>query len=96
MPRTPTQIEPAKLFAALSAAARDKGRPLSDGEKAAVNREVLCQALRARFLNVIRLAGYREGAPEAICNEWLPKYMADIPAFETMLTSYELADGDPD
>jgi hypothetical protein len=54
------------------------------------------EALRIRFLNVIRLAGYKEGAPEAICNEWLDKYIQDVPAFVKMLEDYERNNGYPD
>lgn len=90
--QVPTQI----LCQALAAAARDKGCQLSNDERAAVYAVALREALRQRFLAVIRLAGYRGDAPESICAEWLDKYMADIPAFEAMLERYEKADGDPD
>jgi hypothetical protein len=52
--------------------------------------------LRERFLNVIRMAGYRDGAPESICNEWFDKYMENVPEFIKMMEDYERHDGDPD
>ena len=54
------------------------------------------EELRVRFLNVIRLAGYKGDAPESICNEYLDKYMQDVLAFIKMLEEYERNDGDPD
>lgn len=93
-------VDNAALFNALSAAAQRKGKPLSDAERIAIVREIekghTREVLRERFLNVIRLAGYREGAPESICNEYLDRYMADIPGFIKMLESYERNYGDPD
>ena len=52
--------------------------------------------LRERFLNVIRLAGYQDGAPEKICSEWFDKYMENVPEFIKMMENYERNDGDPD
>lgn len=73
-------------------AAQAKGSPLSQAELDQVNRKYL----RERFLNVIRLAGYIEGAPESICNKWFDKLIAKgIPEFEAMCKSYEDSDGDP-
>lgn len=54
------------------------------------------EELRARFLNVIRLAGYKGEAPEAICAEWFDKYMQDVPKFIAMMQEYERTNGDPD
>lgn len=54
------------------------------------------EELRKRFLNVIRLAGYRDGAPEAICNQWFDEYMKNVPEFVKMLEEYERSKGDPD
>lgn len=85
-----------ELFNALSAAARAKGRPLSDSEKAEIVKGNTREVLRARFLNVIRGAGYVNGAPERICNEYLDEYMKDIPGFVAMMENYERNDYDPD
>ena len=47
-------------------------------------------------MNVIRLAGYQDGAPEKICSEWFDKYMENVPEFIKMMENYERNDGDPD
>lgn len=78
-----------ELFNALSAAARAKGSPLSDAEKAAVVKGQSREYWRVRFLNVIKGAGYRGEAPESICAVWLDKLMQDMPKFEAMLVDYE-------
>lgn len=87
-----------ELLGALSAAAQTKGAPLSDSEKhtivqahenekakrsAALTRE----KYSARFLKVIRGAGYPDGTH--ILNEYLDKYMEDLVSFDKMLTEYE-------
>lgn len=74
---------------ALRDAAARVGRPLRQHEIDAVNNNSTRATLRLRFLNVIRLAGYRENAPERICNEHLDEYMKDIPSFVKMLEDYE-------
>jgi hypothetical protein len=53
------------------------------------------EALRLRFLNVIRLAGYTGPAPERICGEYFDKYMENVPEFVKMLEEYERTYGDP-
>ena len=52
--------------------------------------------LRARFTNVIRLAGYGPVAVASILDEHFDLYMQDVPAFEAMLKEYEDANGHPD
>jgi hypothetical protein len=85
--------EPMKYEEALREAAQRKGSPLSDEEKRAVYRdwEIVArrEELRERFLKVIRLAGYHDGAPEKICNEYLDEYMKNIPEFVAMMEDYE-------
>jgi hypothetical protein len=76
-------------LAALRAAAQSKGAPLDDWEKAQVFKAAQREALRQRFLNVIRLAGYKGNAPEEICAEYLDNYMQNVPEFEAMLKEYE-------
>lgn len=54
------------------------------------------ETLRARFLNVIKLAGYGPIAAESICEEWFEKYFAgDLNPFIKMLEKYERENGDP-
>lgn len=83
-------------LAALRNAAHKKGAPLSTAEVKAALDGTLRETLRIRFLNVIRGAGYREGAPEKICAKNLDKYMLDVPEFIKMLESYEQNSYDPD
>lgn len=87
------------LFNALSAAAQAKGAPLSDAERATIARQVQTamtrETLRLRFINVIKLAGYKGAAPESICAEYLDRYMQDVPKFISMLERYESSRGDP-
>lgn len=84
----------------LREAARRKGAPLSNVEREDAHKAWQQVArrdeLRARFLSVIRLAGYKNSAPEEICNQHFEQYMNDIPAFEKMLTDYERNNGDPE
>ncbi len=53
------------------------------------------EALRSRFLAVIKLAGYKGDAPKSICNEWFDKLMTDVPGFIKMMEEYERSNGDP-
>lgn len=77
------------LLAALAKAAQEKKRPLSNAERDAVIKGMRREELGARFLNVIHLAGYTDG--RKIRDEWLDKYMQDIPKFEAMMLEYETA-----
>jgi hypothetical protein len=83
-------------LAALRAAAQKKGAPLSEAEVKAAYSGCQREALRIRFTNVIRGAGYLNDAPERICAEYLDKYMLDIPSFIKMMEDYERNDYDPD
>lgn len=84
------------LLAALGAAARRKGSPLTASEMAAVEKGCQREVLRLRFIAVIRGAGYKNDAPERICAEYLDEYMKDIPKFVAMLEDYEKNDFDPE
>jgi hypothetical protein len=78
----------AEMLAALPNAAQAKGSPLTDAERAQVYVAGDTVALRARFMNVIRLAGYKDGTK--ICDEWFPKYISgDRAEFIEMLQDYE-------
>lgn len=83
-------------IAALREASQAKGSPLTDAERAEAFRKSYHAALRARFLKVIWLAGYRNDVPERICAEYFDEYVADIPGFVAMLKDYEDKYGDPD
>jgi len=87
---------PDYLDALRAAAKANGGRPLSAEQRDTVLRGHTREALRARFINVIRGAGYKGDAPERICAEWLDRYMADIPSFISMLEDYEKHNYDPD
>lgn len=81
-----------ELLAALGAAARKKGSPLSDGEKQAIAKSVQYgtrEQLYERFHKVIRCAGYGEPQAQMILEEWFEKYMTDVPEFVKMLVEYE-------
>lgn len=83
-----------QLLSALFKAAAKKGTPLSSQEREDVHKSLFSrEALSERFLNVIRMAGYPDG--RTIRDEWLDKYMTDIPKFVRMLESYEQSNGDP-
>lgn len=45
--------------------------------------------LEARFRAVIASRGYSGPAIDGIIEEWLPKYLKDIPGFLQMLDKYE-------
>lgn len=82
----------AELLAALGAAARKKGSPLSDGEKQTIAKSLQYgtrEQLRERFHKVILGAGYGEGAAQAILEEYFERYMNDVPDFVKMLAAYE-------
>ena len=52
--------------------------------------------LRARFLNVIKLAGYGPEPAGRICEEYFEGYFAgDLNPFIKMLEDYERENGDP-
>lgn len=89
------QIPQHILIAELQAAAKAAGRPLTTAEQQAAHTRCLRAALRERFINVIKLAGYKNNAPESICNEYLDRYMANVPEFVKMLEDYERNYGDP-
>lgn len=96
-------MDNAIYFQALSTAARAKGKPLNDGEVAAIKRRLEQpipiydkEALRLRFIAVIRGAGYTGDAPERICAEHIDKYMEDVPGFIAMMEDYEKNDYDPE
>lgn len=78
-----------EVLAALSEAARLKGSPLNDAERAAVYGVMQKDYWRVRFTNVIRGAGYKNDAPERICAEYLDEYLKDLPSFRAMLEEYE-------
>jgi hypothetical protein len=77
------------LFAVLNKAAQAKGSPLSDVERAAARHDALREAYRIRFTNVIRLAGYKNDAPDTICAAHIDEYLKDLGRFDAMLTDYE-------
>jgi len=56
------------------------------------------EQLSARFLAVIKLAGYTHpGVAEKIRDEWLDKLIAKgVPEFIKMMEDYERSGGDPD
>lgn len=56
--------------------------------------------LYERFRKVIVMAGYKNGAPQRILDEYFEQYMGNIPEFVKMLEEYETKyaddpDGDP-
>lgn len=82
-----------ELLAALGAAARKKGSPLSDGEKQAIAKSVQYgtrEQLYERFHKVILGAGYPEPGATRILNRHFDEYMAaGVPEFVQMLVDYE-------
>jgi hypothetical protein len=84
-------------LSALRAAAQAKGSPLTAAEVKAAYAGSQREALRLRFLNVIRGAGYvLPGVAESICDKHIDNYMLDIPNFIKMMDDYERNDYDPD
>lgn len=83
----------AELLAALGAAARKKGSPLSDGEKQTIAKSLQYgtrEQLRERFHKVILGAGYPEPGATRILNRHFDEYMDhDVPEFVKMLVEYE-------
>ena len=76
----PRSLTPNFLPELREAAAKNNGRPLTVGQRERV-------ILRARFLQVTRLAGY-EGTQ--IVEKHFEDYMTNVPEFEKMLEDYEL------
>lgn len=83
----------AELLAALGAAARKKGSPLSDSEKQSVVKSLKYgtrEQLYERFHKVILGAGYPEPGATRILNRHFDEYMEKgIPEFVQMLQDYE-------
>lgn len=63
-----------------AAAAENNGKPLTVGQRERV-------VMRARFLQVVRLAGYSDGTK--IVEKHFEEYMKDVRDFTKMLQEYE-------
>lgn len=67
-----------------------KGSALTGLELAAIVRGCLRKVMCARYLVVIRSAGYMCCVPDSICNAWIHRLMLELPGFEESLIDYEI------